>query len=146
MISRMSAPKIENRSVHVHSKEPAKLACEINVGPSPAGGLTFIADEPAANGGTDTGPMPHEILLAALGACTAMTLKIYASHKGIALEHVDVTVDGTHDAGTFKIIRTIKLTGTLTDAERTRLLEIAAKCPVHKTLTSPITIDSALES
>ena len=57
-----------------------------------------------------------------------------------------MTVDGTHDAGTFKIIRTIKLTGTLTDAERTRLLEIAAKCPVHKTLTSPITIDSALES
>jgi len=140
MISRMSAPKIENRSVHVHSKEPAKLACDIDIGP-----LSFIADEPAANGGTDTGPMPHEILLAALGACTAMTLKVYASHKGIALEHVDVTVDGIHDAGTFKITRKIKLTGTLTDAERTRLLEIAGKCPVHKTLTSPITIDSALE-
>jgi putative redox protein len=136
----MSAPVIENRTVHVLTKEPAKLACEIDVGP-----LMFMADEPAANGGTDTGPMPHEILLAALGACTAMTLKVYAAHKGLALRHVDVSGDGKHDAGTFKITRKITLVGDLTDAARTRLLEIAGKCPVHKTLTSPITIESALE-
>lgn len=134
----------ENRTVFVHTHEPEKLVCDIQVGDQAEGGLRFLADEPAEHGGTDTGPMPHELLLAALGACTAMTLKLYAARKGLALEHVDVAVDGVHEAGTFKITRKITLVGALTDAERARLLEIAAKCPVHKTLTSPITIDSAL--
>ncbi len=144
----MSDAKPESRTVHVHTKEPAKFACAIDVGP-----LTLLADEPAENDGTDTGPMPHEFLLAALGACTAMTLKLYAARKGIALTHVDVSLDGVHEARdggapgerTFKITRKVTLTGTLTDAERARLLEIASKCPVHKTLTSPITIENALD-
>ena len=104
----------------------------------------ILADEPRAYGGTDRGLTPYGLLSAGLGACTSMTIRMYARRKGIALDHVrvDVTHDKVHaqDAGGAgperidRFTREITLQGRLTPAERTRLLEIADRCPVHRTL------------
>ena len=104
------------------------------------------ADEPTELGGEDAGPEPHEFLLAALGACTSMTVKMYADRKGLALTNVRVELRGDKTADAFVIHRDIYLEGALSDAERARLLEIAEKCPVHKTLTGTIRISSKLVS
>lgn len=122
-----------------------------------AGGHTLVADEPEAAGGSDAGPDPYSLLLAALGTCTAMTLQLYARHKKIPLERVEVslshdrihakdcqdceTKDGTID----RIERYISLTGDLTEEQKTRMLQIAQRCPVHKTLTSEISIKDHLD-
>jgi putative redox protein len=115
------------------------------------------ADEPAAAGGRDSGPNPYELLLAGLGACTAMTLRLYAEHKKLPLERVSVRLqhDKIHAADCEscetkvgkidRIDRVIAFEGTLTDAERARLLEIADKCPVHRTLTSEVQIRTRAE-
>lgn len=107
----------------------------------------FLADEPLSVGGDDSGPSPYDLLLAALGACTGMTLRLYAERKGLALDRVAVglTHDRIHaeDCETCetqqgmvdRIGRSIRLDGRLTEAERRRLLEIADKCPVHRLLT-----------
>lgn len=114
------------------------------------------ADEPAAVGGSDTGPDPYEYLLAALGTCTAMTLRLYARQKKWPLEKVTVRLkqDKIHaqDCATCetkegkidRLERQIHLDGPLTDEQRQRLLEIANKCPVHRTLMSEITIPTTL--
>lgn len=106
---------------------------------------SFVADEPHGIG-DDLGPTPYELLLAALGACTSMTLQMYARQKGIALESVSVRltynrvhVEDCEDSEAPKrrvhqIERDIGLIGDLTGAERQRLLEIAERCPVHRTL------------
>lgn len=115
------------------------------------------ADEPAANGGNDSGPDPYGYLLAALGACTAMTLRMYARQKKWPLQKVRVvlkhdkihandcatceTKEGTVD----RIERWIELDGPLGDDQRKRLLEIADRCPVHRTLNSEIVITTRLE-
>lgn len=102
------------------------------------------ADEPLDEGGDDFGPAPHEFLLAALGTCTAMTVKMVAVRKGWPLEHVEVRLRrGKLDDATL-IIRDIILDGPLDEAQRKKLLEIAEKCPVHKTLTGEIKIVSGL--
>lgn len=112
----------------------------------------LTADEPEAMGGGDTGPSPYELLLMSLGACTSMTMRMYARRKSWPLEGVRVFLrhDRIHaedcrdcetKAGKIdRIDRAIEMTGPLSDEQRGRLLEIADKCPVHKTLRSEIKI------
>jgi uncharacterized OsmC-like protein len=117
-----------------------------------AGGHRFLADEPVAAGGLGSGPNPYDLLLAGLGACTAMTLRLYAERKGWPLERVRVRLDHrkihaedcaeceTKVGLVDEIDREIALEGPLDDGQRARLLEIADRCPVHRTLTSEIMI------
>jgi putative redox protein len=104
----------------------------------------FVADEPAESGGDDAGPAPHDFLLAALGACTSMTVKMYADRKGWPLTSVEVTLSQAKEGAVHVIRRDIQLVGDLDAEQRARLLEIANKCPVHKTLSGEIRIESAL--
>jgi len=104
------------------------------------GSHVLTADEPVDEGGDDAGPGPHEWILAGLGACTSMTMKLYATRKGWPLEAVEVTVAGDHVDGAFVLTRHIVMRGALTEEQRARLLEIANKCPVHRSLTGPIRI------
>ena len=113
-----------------------------------AGKNTIIADEPISNGGGDEGMSPHEILASALGACTCATLRMYADRKEMPLEavHVTLTLVRDNEKNVTNISRDIELTGALTPEDRERLLTIANKCPVHKTLTNPINIETTLKS
>ena len=104
----------------------------------------LTADEPLESGGSDAGPAPHEFLLAALGACTSMTVKMYADRKGWPLERVEVKLTMEGQGGAHTIHRRVHLQGPLDEEQRARLLEIAGKCPVHKTLTGTIAIESEL--
>jgi putative redox protein len=108
------------------------------------GSHVLAADEPVADGGDDAGPAPHEFILAGLGACTSMTMKLYAARKGWPVERIVVTVDGDHVDGAFVLTRHIALEGALTEEQRARLLEIANKCPVHRSLSGPIRIATDL--
>ncbi len=118
----------------------------------------FIADEPVEDGGNDLGPTPYELLTAALGACTAMTLQIYARRKKIPL--VEVAVEVEHERtyakdceecaddreGKIEVLRRrIVLRGPLTAAQRDELLEIANRCPVHKTLKAAAEVIDTVE-
>lgn len=119
---------------------------------------TFTADEPVAQGGDDLGPSPYELLLAALGSCTAMTLELYARRKGWPLEEVTIRLvfDRVHEPDCAaceqptsridRITREITLSGPLDVSQRQRLLEIAAKCPVHRTMMgTPKIVDALVE-
>lgn len=100
-----------------------------------AGAHRWQADEPVEMGGLDSGPAPYDMLCAALGACTAMTLRMYAQHKKWPLEKTAVTVTHQKDAQKQDVFhRAIVVSGPLDDEQRARLLEIADKCPVHRTL------------
>lgn len=106
---------------------------------------TLRADEPEARGGSDAGPSPHQYLLAALGACTAMTVRLYARRKQWPLEHVEVRLHHTRaEDDSETIVCEVMLTGALDEDQRKRLLEIAEKCPVHRTLTGDLRIVTGL--
>lgn len=113
-----------------------------------AGQHRLIADEPESLGGADAGPAPFDFVMAGLGACTTITLRMYAERKGmalrqvhVALRHDKVDVDGVRRD---RITRSLTLDGDLNEAERQRLLEIANKCPVHKALSQSMLLDCAL--
>lgn len=132
--------------VHVTSKSSKNLQVRIQ-----ASGHELLADEPEGVGDGE-GPDAYELLLAALAACTTMTLKLYARRKGWDLQHVavDLSHDRVHaedckecegrEGEVERIIVRLKIEGDLTDEQRTRLREIAQKCPVHKTLVGKPTI------
>lgn len=113
------------------------------------------ADEPVPIG-TDTGPSPYELLLSSLGACTSMTLRMYAQRKGIdlrritiRLQHYRIYAEDCRDCETKtglldRIDREIELSGNLDEAQKQRLLEIAERCPVHRTLQSEINIRTSI--
>ena len=111
----------------------------------------WTADEPAALGGTDTGPNPYDLLLASLAACTCITLSYYCQHKGIALESVSATYDFSRvhaedckdcddpkKGFIDKITSHVHIEGDFDDAQRKRLAEIVERCPVHKTLANGV--------
>ncbi len=108
-----------------------------------AGHHALLADEPASNGGHDAGPAPYDLLLAALGACTAMTLRMYADRKGWRIDtlEVDLRILGTLEAR--HIRRILTLSGP-DDAGRARLAEIAERTPVTLTLKQGIAIETQL--
>lgn len=116
-------------------------------------GQTLVTDEPASLGGEGAGPDPYALLLAALGSCISMTLTLYARQKGWPLERVRVRLrqrrvhakdcaECQSDSADFihHIERAVELDGDLTEEQRTRLQEIAHRCPVHRTLTSEIAV------
>jgi putative redox protein len=119
----------------------ANYATEVSTG-----NHRLIADEPVAAGGGDTGPAPKEILLAALGACTAITLRMYAQRKQWPLQEVAVELSfgagSTNDATIIE--REVRLVGALDPEQRQRLLQIANACPLHKLLTGTVQIPTTL--
>ena len=106
----------------------------------------IVSDEPLDIGGDDQGLTPHELLDAALGSCTALTVTMVARRKQMALTDVRVAVTHDNVEGVYRMQRRIELVGTLSDEQKTYLLGIANKCPVHRTLSGKIEIDTMLES
>jgi putative redox protein len=131
----------------VADTQASPLAVSIEVS-----GHRLVGDEPASEGGAGLGPSPYDLLTAALGACTAMTVRWYALKMGWPLEHVSVEVE--HDkrmqAGHAEMIdafrKYVAITGPeLTAEQKQKLFEVAAKCPVHRTLTGMISIETVDE-
>jgi len=123
-----------------------------------AGGHTLVSDEPIAVGGTDAGATPYDLVLAALGACTAITIRMYADRKQWPLEGVVVRLhhSRSHAADEEQceerpvrldhVERTLELSGPLTHDQRVRLAEIAERCPVHRTLDAGLRITTRLSA
>jgi putative redox protein len=135
------------RQVVVRETRQSKFQQTVSIGPH-----RLVADEPVAAGGEDTGPGPYDFLLAGLGACTSMTMRLYADRKSLPLERVTVTLKHskiyaqdcaeceTKTGMLDRIDRVIAVEGALDAEQRAKLMEIADKCPVHRTLTSEIHI------
>jgi putative redox protein len=100
------------------------------------------SDSSVEEGGSGAGPSPHDLYDAALSACKALTVVWYAKHKGIPLEHVEVTTErdaSEERKGVYRLAATLHLTGDLSEAQREELLTVAGKCPVHKLMTKVTT-------
>jgi putative redox protein len=135
------------REVVVRETRAGKFQQTVAIGPH-----HLIADEPVAAGGDDTGPGPYDFLLAGLGACTSMTMRLYADRKALPLDRVTVTLRhskiyaedsaecDTKPGMIDQMERLIAMEGALDEAQRAKLMEIADKCPVHRTLTSKVRI------
>jgi len=146
------APTAQPGTVVVAEAASSGMAQFVNIG----GRLSLRADEPADHGGSDTGPTPHELVLSGLGACTTMTMRLYATHKDIPLKRGRVTLSRrkidpaecpdcyTKEGKIERIERTVFLEGDLTQEQRDGLLRIADKCPVHRTLSGEISIVTKL--
>lgn len=152
------------RYLEVPEKEPLRTEKQVvcRVGPSgyttevKAGNHGFLADEPIRLGGQDLGPSPYDLLNAGLGACTAITLRMYADRKGwevtdikVHLQHEKIHAEDCLQCDTptgkiDRIERVIELEGNLTEEQRQRMLQIANKCPVHRTLHNEIVVQSKL--
>jgi putative redox protein len=142
----------KDKTVTVQETRSGRFQQEVTVG-----WHRFTADEPVEAGGLDSGPGPYDLVLAGLGACTSMTLRLYAERKALPLDRVTVrlrhsrihAVDcencETREGMLDRIDRAITLAGDLNDEQRKRLLEIADKCPVHRTLTSEVEIRTTEE-
>ena len=100
----------------------------------------ILTDVKPESGGADSGPEPHDILAAALAACTTLTVSLYAQRKGYPLDEVKVSIRHGQEGAAYGLHRTIEYVGALDDATKARLTDIANKCPVHKTLSGTIRI------
>lgn len=129
----MNKTIIQAHNVHAHYKTSISNGRNVQ-----------IADEPFENGGQDLGFSPTDLLCASLAACTSITLRMYADRKEMSVDeiHVDIWFEEDKELGITKLKRKIGLTGNITEEQRTRLLQIADKCHVHKILTQPIQITS----
>ncbi len=108
---------------------------------------SVLADEPEQNGGTDEGPNPQELLAASLASCSAITMEMYAQRKGWDIGDVEVAVDyePAQRGSPTKFTMTVRLPKELPDDQRERLMQIVAKCPVHRTLEGEVMFDEKLE-
>jgi putative redox protein len=122
--------------VKVHRGE-GKLQHVIEIGPH-----RLLTDVPRMYGGEETGPEPHDLPAASLGACTALTVMMYAHRNSMNLQDIDIRIDHQHVEGVYVLRRHIRYIGDLTDEDKQRLTEIANKCPVHKTLAGKIRIET----
>jgi len=107
-------------------------------------GHTVIADEPQDLGGTDLGPSPGQFLMISLASCTAITLRMYADRKNWEVTKIKVEVSSEKVENKTLFKREISFEGAVDDEQRKRLLQIANSCPVHKTLTNPIEVQTVL--
>jgi len=123
--------------VTISDVDPGSLVQNIEVR-----GHKLLADEPKSfPGGNDKGLSPTDFLLSSLGSCTSMTLRLYARLKKLPLEKIIVKLDRKASG---EIVKQIELIGNLTEEQRERLFEISNKCPIHKTLTNTVKINSEL--
>jgi putative redox protein len=111
------------------------LQCRIQIGPH-----AIVSDAPRTSGGEETGPEPHDLLAAALAACTSLTVTIYARRKSMDLQDIEVSIQHGQMGDTYELVRNIHYIGNLSAEEKQRLTDIANKCPVHKTLSGKIQI------
>jgi putative redox protein len=131
----------ETRTTSVSLEGTDRWKTTVQVGPH-----TFVTDTPEKVGGKDLGPDPEELLLAAWGSCTAMTVQMYAQRKEWPVERVDVKLDlvPKTEESPQRLVRTIALFGPLTEEQRERLKDIAEKCPVHKLLAHTPPLETTL--
>lgn len=126
-------------TIRVHKAPVGSLAQTIEADPH-----ALLTDVTQADGGDNLAPDPHALLDGALGACTALTVKMYAARKGWPLENADVVITHDEGPGYYRLHRAVTLRGDLSAEQRARLLEIANKCPLHRILTGEITIATEL--